>query len=92
MLIEAKLFSMLLIVLDQYQRTQSLAWPLDFIAKILQLTRQRLGLLFGPQRVVVPVDDTQSSGDSNQSLELTLQQETDVSLSDDSKFDVPSLT
>lgn len=78
MVIEAKLFSTLIILLDQYKRTQSLPWPLDGVPHILQQLRERLCLLSRRQsrQAVIPTDDSPEG--SNYSLELTHQRNGDV--------------
>ena len=80
MLLEAKFFSVIVILADQYKRTQSLPWPLHRLPQLSAMAWDRLSKLWA-LKARTPVSEVPSSEEeqgSDQSLEMTQQSDSQV--------------
>lgn len=80
MLLEAKFFSVLVILADQYNRTQSLPWPLHWLPHLAAMVQARLSSLWHRKSSRPQSEPPSSEGEqsSDQSVEMTRQSDTQV--------------
>ena len=82
MVLEAKFFSVLVVLADQYKRTQSFPWPLHPIVTSVIAAWSKLTRAFRlkPREAQTPSAAESLAGSSDQSVELTLQADNQVGL------------